>query len=673
MSGESGMPKKHVHDFTCQVSCEPPVFVPNGVRNAPPAETARIPIAPTTHLFAGQSEHSAEELKKLYMERLWAQQTTAVAPAFMHREEDYRWPLSSALRHYLVQANAPSDPPALPVPPNGPTIPIRNGEDRVLESLKHLHAQRFFPRGGDAQEHSLQARMPPRELPSAMQQAERDCVQVVATSQDRPHDHEAVSGPRSEQASSQARDAANGFGHDAEATAAVGGSQQRYLCRICERTFCDLYNLVAHAKMFHSSIPELIFVCNFCKLSFEDASSLHGHLKSHGDLGFFAGAACQLKRPSNQTHQRLVHQRRFPCPECGKMFSRFGFMQSHIERVHGSSHLSASMDTTALSKDTMVCHEMSPVNGQTGEEPSDGSRTHQKLYKCLDCNDQFDDVEVFQQHIREMHLDHESNSISAPPPLTEDMNVTIEPRRSKSEELTSPGKETFACQECGKEFPRGKLLQNHVNSHHISANVCQENFPPSLTDGAESNEAQGPFPPNAEGNREHAGMAGVFPKQHNGNALANGFFKREAPEQILDLTVGSGIENASSPASDDSNEKPEDTDMNDGQDHRARRKRFVCDVCGKTYKYGFHMKEHRLTHAAVCPFVCRICGMGFFRQRQLRDHELRHTGAYPCRCEICGKGFPRTSELKRHLAFRHRRLDIFARQNSVPSPPDDGR
>ena len=82
-------------------------------------------------------------------------------------------------------------------------------------------------------------------------------------------------------------------------------------------------------------------------------------------------------------------------------------------------------------------------------------------------------------------------------------------------------------------------------------------------------------------------------------------------------------------------------------------RRYSCDICGKTYKYVFHMREHRLTHSGQHPFVCKICNTGFFRQRQLREHQFRHSGSFPYSCEKCTKGFFRPSELRRHQSVKH--------------------
>lgn len=694
MSGESGLPKKYVHDFTCQVACEPTGPIPYAPEHTETHEAEIIRVQQHPNISV-QGVHTSEEWQRLYRERLWTQQTstssTSKLEAAIHSEVQRRSPGANGPRPYVYPASSLIQSDAsVPTATESHIVSHLDDNDAALRNLKQLHLKRLMRREIDQEAHT-------NEFPGQSKPAnDHECFRVVTYLEDNAEQREEMvyvsqqenlplapqppppppppePWPPQPQQELQTQDVrTNGLGFDPK-TLPVGSTQQRYLCRICERTFCDIYNLVSHAKMFHSRLSELMFACNSCSSSFEDARSLHAHLQTHGNMGFFAGAACQLKSQSKD-RQNVVQQRRFPCPDCGKIFSRFGFMQSHIERVHGGTRIAASMDTTALSKDTSLLSKDAMVfpkghnEGNPVEDIIVVRNSSENMYRCMDCEESFDRAEILQQHIKESHLIPKTSS--APPSFTEDDEPPIQRMRSKSEDVTFVGKEIYTCQECGKQFPRGKLLQNHVNKYHISAD------PAAVASHREEQH---------EINR----AAFVQPEQQYNNNVANSsvsVIKKEPNQEILDLSTGNSTRNSNLTLSDDSCDMPpdypvsspdtpgneakqmEDQEMADGNDQGFRRRRFACDVCGKTYKYGFHMKEHRLTHAAVCPFVCRICGMGFFRQRQLRDHELRHTGAYPCRCEICGKGFPRTSELKRHLAFRHNsHLDIFVRRKSTPS------
>nr|XP_054769583.1 zinc finger protein 574-like [Lytechinus pictus] len=680
MSGESGLPKKYVHDFTCQVACEPIGPIPFTPEPGDPQE-AEIVRVQQNHQPPEPDSHVSDEWQKLYREKFWSQQSYLASKA-QHTAislEDQRPSTNGQL--------TPVYPPTSSVQ-SDVTVPMESHESRdtALQNLKQLHLQRIM---------RCEAEQETRKTEFTHQANDNECVRVIAVPQEHAEQRNefvyvsqlekfqlatrqmSPSEPRPSQSHPEFQPQ-NNLEQNVIATlpncpdydpkklsVSPVATQQRYLCRICERTFCDIYNLVSHAKMFHSTLSDLIFSCNSCPSYFEDARSLHDHLMTHGDLGFFAGAACLIKS-HGKDRQNVVQQRRFPCPECGKIFSRFGFMQSHIERVHGGTRIAASIDTTALSKDTTGTADVSmasPIGPNTrspAEFAGKQKSTFANLYQCTDCDERFESPEILQQHIKESHVSPKTRS--APPSFTGNAEPPEQRLRSKSQDVLSIGKEIFTCQECGMQFPRGKLLQNHVNKYHIPGDPTMESHREDRLDTAKT--------------------ATLQSKQQCSNTANSAVaVKTEPNQEILDLSTNNSLAYSnqtlpggpsvvpsyfpnSSPGTPRNEDKQnEDEEMSIENDQFPGQKRFACDVCGKTYKYGFHMKEHRLTHAAVCPFVCRMCGMGFFRQRQLRDHELRHTGAYPCHCEICGKGFPRTSELKRHLAFRHSsHLDMFTRK-----------
>uniref|UniRef100_A0A915EUK8 C2H2-type domain-containing protein n=1 Tax=Ditylenchus dipsaci TaxID=166011 RepID=A0A915EUK8_9BILA len=37
-------------------------------------------------------------------------------------------------------------------------------------------------------------------------------------------------------------------------------------------------------------------------------------------------------------------------------------------------------------------------------------------------------------------------------------------------------------------------------------------------------------------------------------------------------------------------------------------KSFVCEICGKAFRFRSNLAEHRSVHTAVKPFVCKFCG-----------------------------------------------------------------
>jgi uncharacterized Zn-finger protein len=78
------------------------------------------------------------------------------------------------------------------------------------------------------------------------------------------------------------------------------------------------------------------------------------------------------------------------------------------------------------------------------------------------------------------------------------------------------------------------------------------------------------------------------------------------------------------------------------------KQKFLCEICGRSYKYVCHLKEHSKTHTGKRDYKCSLCEKSYFRHRDLEEHEKIHYGTEYYHCNICNKAFVRRSGLNRH-------------------------
>ena len=80
--------------------------------------------------------------------------------------------------------------------------------------------------------------------------------------------------------------------------------------------------------------------------------------------------------------------------------------------------------------------------------------------------------------------------------------------------------------------------------------------------------------------------------------------------------------------------------------HATQHKTFVCDVCGKRFKYKHNLRKHMNTHTTAPPYVCPTCGKGVFGC--IEDHKQSHLKTKDHICSKCGNAFKFKRNLKRH-------------------------
>lgn len=83
--------------------------------------------------------------------------------------------------------------------------------------------------------------------------------------------------------------------------------------------------------------------------------------------------------------------------------------------------------------------------------------------------------------------------------------------------------------------------------------------------------------------------------------------------------------------------------------HDDSPRRFVCDLCGVSYKRRATLNDHKNSaHLHVKPFDCDVCGASFARKYAVRKHMECHAKDKRFKCKFCKKGFSFSIDVKRH-------------------------
>lgn len=285
-------------------------------------------------------------------------------------------------------------------------------------------------------------------------------------------------------------------------------------------------------------------------------------------------------------------------------------------------------------------------------------RHHKSWFQCLFCLDEFMEMDMLREHIKETHSDVEKElkqlknyprslqidiSILKCIPCSQNLSDVEEMRRHFIEvhdkiiynEFVADfkiNKSPYVCHLCKNEFHVFRSLTTHLNEHYANCicDVCGKSFINSkrLKVHKRTHE-KGEFPCTECGKV-------LDSKTSKANHVESAHAKRQLKCHICFQSM-----------------KHYNDRIKHMSDVHNIKHLFKCPICSREYNIKHYLATHmRQTHGNKNK-KCSECGMTFITNHGLKKHMLKHTGEKPFTCNFCSKSFARNYTLREHITRIH--------------------
>ncbi|XP_017270833.1 zinc finger protein 574 [Kryptolebias marmoratus] len=325
-------------------------------------------------------------------------------------------------------------------------------------------------------------------------------------------------------------------------------------------------------------------------------------------------------------HQRVHEEGTHKCPDCGKVFKKATSLQTHMRTHSGvARYLCVDCGIGFTTEMTLIMHRKSHV-----ADP---------FHKCQFCNKTFTNMTKYLYH-RRTHLSSETPDSPAP------VFVGSPPRRASATAL--------AILQRAREKKISHLLPPLTeeemgtleNSNQIYSNKVDTSEAKKKEEDGEmqaSEQAEGTSEENQQVEMEDASVSNSKSVSLDGGGVMM--------SSAVSGKAASTLSSNKGPFCCRSCRKPFPSQLllahHRRQSHTLQR-RFMCGICGKSFKKQIHVQNHMRIHTGEKPFQCSDCGKTFSLLANLMRHTLIHSGVRPYRCDVCYRSFSQSSNLRQH-------------------------